>query len=200
MTRKFIKAVVIFSLILGISPYVYGQDKNDPAVWHDEGIYFYNKKSSGNALVSIDASVSSETKRGGYGQHAANYWSGGLASTKTDAILSGAHSQTVVKDKKTVFYCYFKADDINPKLFSLCRFIEKKHDRVLVMGSSNAYGFSSGISPKQIVEFSYEKLSAGIFKIVPKEDLDEGEYCFVYIGKNESPFANGFYDFGVSPE
>jgi len=179
---------------------VFAQDaanKNDPATWHDEGLYFYNKSDPGNAVVIIDPSVAGEGKKGGFGHALATNYSGGLTKTKERAAVAGAHSQTVIKDKRPSFYFYFKADNLNPKLFSLCEFDVSKHERTLVIGSVNAFGGRSGISEKQIVEFTYERLSAGIFKVTPKTDLEEGEYCFIYIGKVESTFANGYYDFGI---
>ncbi len=172
-------------------------NKNDPATWHDEGIYYYNKDQASNPMIMIDPSVAGEAKKGGFGHALATSYSGGLTQTKEKAAIAGAHSQTIISNKRPSFYFYFKADNLNPKLFSLCEFDVTKHERTLVVGSSNAFGGRSGISEKQIVEFTYERLSAGIFKVTPKADLEEGEYCFVYIGKVESTFANGYYDFGI---
>jgi hypothetical protein len=176
-----------------------GGDKTDPAKWHNEGIYYYNPKNANDPFLLIDPSTSNGKKSGGYGQHMASAWSGGLASSHEDAIIKGETSQTVIHDLNPVFYCYFEKDNINPKLFVLVQFIQKKGNRLLVVGSHNAYGSSQGVSEKQVVEFTYEKLSNGIFKVIPKEKLEDGgEYCFYYIGKAESNFAGGFYDFGIA--
>ena len=176
-----------------------GSDKADPAKWHNEGFYYFNPKNSSDPLLLIDPSTSNGRKSGGYGQHMASAWSGGIASAKDDAIVKGETSQTVLHDLKPVFYAYFEKDNINPKLFVLVQFIQKKGNRLLVVGSHNAYGSSQGVSEKQVVDFTYEKLSSGIFKIIPKDALEDGgEYCFYYIGKAESNFAGGFYDFGIA--
>ena len=204
MTQKLSRTALLLVFFLGsICSAAYAQgdapkDKKDPKTWHDEGLYYYNANNPNSLFTLIDPSMPNGTKTGGYGQRMAQGYSAGFAKAKTEAILSGANSKTVIKEKSPVFYFYFKSDNLSPKAFALVKLTEKKHERLMVTGTHNAYGSSTGIDEKQIVDFSYEKLSDGIFKVFTKEPLKEGEYCFYYIGKSESSFAEGFYDFGIS--
>jgi len=50
-------------------------------------------------------------------------------------------------------------------------------------------------------DFSFENVRQGVFKVVPKADLEPGEYCFFYAG---TPRGLGFgggkvFDFSVIP-
>ena len=162
MTRKLSRTALFLAILIGsIFSASYAQtgdapkDKKDPKTWHDEGLYFYNASDANSPFLLIDPSMPNGSKSGGYGQRVAQSTSLGFAKTKTEARLSGGTSKTIIPTKTPTFYFYFKADNLSPKQFALVRLIAKKHDRLMVTGSQNAYGSSQGIDEKQMVDFTY---------------------------------------------
>jgi len=76
---------------------------------------------------------------------------------------------------------------------------EKNDSRQMIVGASNRYGHESGISEKQKVDFAYDQIADGVYKVYFKEPLDAGEYCFIYTGAAPvQGFRNKVYDFGIS--
>jgi len=208
MTHKLIKtAMIVLAMITGISgTTAYAQkdnapaDKSDPRTWRDEGLYYYNQSEPNNLFVPIDANQPEGTKSGGYGTHVAQAYSGGWATNKQQSLMSGAHAKRQIHHTSPKFYFYFKSDNITPNQFTLVRFIEKRNNRIMVTGRSNAYGSTSGIDEKQKVDFTYDKIADGTFKVYTRDPLSEGEYCFIYTGSAASSFADVVYDFGITSE
>jgi hypothetical protein len=53
------------------------------------------------------------------------------------------------------------------------------------------------------VPLTIERLEAGVYRVVPKEPLAAGEYCFFYAAGASSFAASGtgkLFDFGVDPD
>ena len=63
---------------------------------------------------------------------------------------------------------------------------------------ANAFGAQSGTMDKAARAFKVEKLSPGVYKVTPQEDLAEGEYGF-YNGGGMGGGATvaKIFDFGV---
>ena len=54
------------------------------------------------------------------------------------------------------------------------------------------------IDEDQKVQFSFEELKPGLFKVIPKTTLKEGEYCFIYSASVPSQYSNDkVFDFSV---
>ena len=81
--------------------------------------------------------------------------------------------------------------------FQLVKFKTKGNSREVTVGRSNAFGSRSGLNDDVIVDFSYEKVSDGVYKITPKESMKNGQYGFYLLGTGESVGAT-FYDFQVN--
>ena len=53
--------------------------------------------------------------------------------------------------------------------------------------------------------FDYEKVAPGIYKVIPRENLQPGEYCFLYTGQATptGPMGGGgvgmLFDFDINP-
>jgi hypothetical protein len=176
------------------------KDPNDPKTWRAEGVYYYNKSNPGNLFVPLDADAISGMKTGGYGTRVAQYYTYGLAKNKQEAVIDGAHSYRQIPQNTPAFYFYFNADNITPGQFVLVNLIQKRDNRVMVVGSSNYYERSKGIDEKERVDFTYDKVADGIYKVYTRAPLKPGEYCFVYNGPGQTPFSNVVYDFGISPQ
>jgi hypothetical protein len=117
-------------------------------------------------------------------------------------------------NRQPVFYFYFEhtltgLSDNNgatsPNEYTLAQFevAEKDNQRSLVMSSLNAYtGGQRGTEGKAVRSFDFQKLSPGIYKVSPKQDLADGEYGFFYGGTTRDTTGGKVFDFGItgSPE
>jgi hypothetical protein len=76
---------------------------------------------------------------------------------------------------------------------------QKKNGRELLVGQANVFGAESGTLDKYARPFDYEKLGPGVYKVIPRVDLDDGEYGFFYGGS--TPIAGyGYFGAGMSPK
>jgi len=186
-------------------------DPNDPNAPHEAGIWVFTQ----NKMVELEPSVYSSGKTGGMFATAMTY---GIAKTKTKAVLRDAHANTRVSDPAAVFYFYFEKQEAGlsnasspfggtstPNEYVLLKFEVKGDTRETTIGKYNAYGASGGVDDKALVDFSYEKLRPGAYKVTPKAPLDPGEYGFMAPGGvvAAGPYAaaattnNRVFDFGV---
>jgi hypothetical protein len=196
-------------------------DHNDPMTPHDPGIYYVEESGPSPRLVLLEPTVYTQAKSGGFFKMALTY---GIAKAKSKAVLNGSHAQLRVQGGKPTFYFYFETTSAglggsgfgyfsvatSANEFVLVRTEVKKVSRELVIGQFNYYGSQSGLQDKSMVPFDFEKLSPGVYKVVPKNDLEGGEYCFFYGGS--TPMATygmlgsmvggtgggKVFDFGVS--
>lgn len=76
----------------------------------------------------------------------------------------------------------------------------KNNSRETVLAEISAFGSSTGTRDKDIHDFSFEKIKPGVFKVVPRANLDVGEYCFYYAGAvGALGIAGGkLFDFSVT--
>jgi hypothetical protein len=182
-------------------------NSNDPMSVHDPGIYLMEK----TALAEMNPSVFQGTKANFLGT-ALTY---GLKKTKMRAVVRGASANTVTSASRPEFYFYFDKSLSNPGYamagflafgasspaeFTMVRMEQKKNTREAVLGEFNAYTSSTGAQDKDIVEFSFEKIRPGVFKVIPKTDLAAGEYCFYFAGTPAGlGFAGGkIFDFSIA--
>jgi hypothetical protein len=173
---------------------------------------FYRSESN---IIEIDPTVYSQTKNSG---NFVRNISGGFAKSTTKLSLSGPSANAQISTKKPVFYFVFnksKDEGINsqaplwftnamsPNEFMLVKLLtskDKKGGRDVIVASGNDYaGTAQGVDEKQRVSFKYTKLENGIYEIYFEEDLEAGEYCFMYAGSmSASGTANPkVYDFGI---
>ena len=186
-------------------------DPNDPKSPHEAGIWFFEEKEGKSKMVMLEPSVYSQVKSGialfaAYGQTA-----------KSEAVLRSAHAVIQTENRKPIFYFYFEKSQsglsdptrsltsANEFLLAQFRTDEKNSLRKLVVGQFNAYtGGQTGPEDKSVRSFNFEKVTPGIFKVTPKEELGTGEYGFFYAGSATlGPFvaASGgggrIFDFSV---
>jgi hypothetical protein len=144
--------------------------------------------------------------------------SGGFAKSTVKLSLSGPSANAQLSIKKPTFYFVFnktKEDGINsqaplwftnatsPNEFMLVKLLtskEKKGGRDVIVASGNDYaGTAQGVDEKQRVSFKYTKLENGIYEIYFEENLEAGEYCFMYAGSMSASGSTNpkVYDFGI---
>jgi len=184
---------------------------NDPTARHPPGIWLYLETEGQKKMTKLEPSVISKMKTGsgigmGFGK-----------SMKTRAILSGLQAAFRITERKPTFYFYFEETEsglshaegaaTSPNEFILAQFDIEKDDqeRRLIVGRMNAYsGFESGPDEKSVRAFDFEKMGPGIYKVVPKNELKSGEYCFFYAGQGQlagfgvvGRTGGKMYDFGI---
>ncbi len=192
------------------------RDRNNPLAPQPGGIYYWEGGGDTGRLVMLEPTVYSQAKSGGFFKYAMTM---GIAKMKSRAVLSGSRANLQIRETRPTFYLYFDAPNPAPagappgyataatsaNEFLLVRTERKGNTRELVVGQMSAFGAQGGVMDKSVREFEFERLATGIYKVVPKNDLEPGEYCFFYAGS--APVATyGFagpggggrvFDFGV---
>jgi len=183
----------------------------NPLAPHAPGIYLLDTRSTAR-MVRIDPTVSNQLKT-------SNLWgyalTSGISSMKMKAVIPNATARVRASNRRPVFYFYFNqnsplaainefsagfaATATSPNEFSLIRFDPKKDRREAAVASVNLFaGVKSGIGDKARIQFTYEDVAPGVFKVTPDAELAPGEYGFMYsIGAQAGATAR-IFDFSVS--
>lgn len=183
----------------------------DPLVPHAPGIYLLDPRGAGR-MTRIDATISNQLKT-------SNLWgyalTSGISSLKVKAVIPNATARVRTVNRRPIFYFYFNqtgllaginefsasfaATATSPNEFSLVRFDSKKDRREASVASLNLLrGMKSGISDKARVEFTYEDIAPGVFKVTPNTDLAPGEYGFLYSISAQAGSTARIFDFSVN--
>jgi hypothetical protein len=186
------------------------KDLNDPKTMRRTGIYYYDPYDNKKHIKRVDPTVTSTGKVGGFGSFVAQAYTYGLANSKQKSDLAGKNSRTQLSNTNPIFYFYFandsnpKADDwffataTSPNEFIMAKLAEKKDGREMVVAKGNAYSSSTGISNKIKIDFTYEEVTDGIYKVILKQPLPKGEYCFLYASSTPTQYSNNkVWDFGI---
>lgn len=180
-------------------------DPNDPAAAHDAGIYLFREINGKREMTQLEPSVSKQTKTGGLFGAAIT---GGLTKVKFKAALAG-HSATLrIDSQRPVFYFYFEVKNsglssnsyyaTSPNDFVLIKFNEKTDTREVTVSQASVFGAQSGAMDKATRAFKVEKLSPGVFRVIPVYDLAEGEYGFYNAAGSAGPSGGAkIFDFGI---
>jgi len=182
---------------------------NNPLHNHPSGVYIYEEGNTGSVLKKLYATVVSNEKSGGAGQAFAQSFSYGFAKSSAIVQLNG-QTANVKTNQNSVFYFYFDVDEkpgmanwwftkaTSPNEFTLIKMKSKKNNREFRKGKSDSYTYQTGIDEDQKVQFSFEEVKPGIFKVKSKATLKEGEYCFIYSASVPSQYSNDkVFDFTV---
>jgi hypothetical protein len=168
--------------------------KNNPLAPHPGGIYYWDgEEGTEGQLVMLEPTVYSQSKSGGFFKSAMTM---GIAKVKSKAVLNGATANLLLNRRKPTFYFYFETASAglggagagyftaatSANEFLLVQTEAKTNSRELIVGQMNAFGAQGGVMDKSVVQFDFEKLANGAYKVVPKTDLPPGEYCFFYAG------------------
>ena len=132
----------------------------------------------------------------------------GIWMSKVKTKVPGSSANLQVKDPQPVFYFYLNPKDrtmatvnyfpANVNQFQMVKFDVKGKGREVAVAKMNDYYSKTGITDEYLVEFSFEKVADGVFKVSPKTVLKSGEYGFFLLGTGASIGAT-FFDFGVRP-
>ncbi|MEO9463655.1 MAG: hypothetical protein ABJ242_13075 [Marinomonas sp.] len=169
-------------------------DSPDPLVPHPPGIYMLADWLEEPKMMVIDATTSNQTKTGGFLGYALT---GGIASMNFKTVVPNREARVKTQKMRPTFYFYFDEATASlsnrggssfwqagavtsPAEFSLVRFKVKKNRREAKVGKFNIGGAKSGVMEKDQIAFDYERIAPGVFMIKIEEDLEKGEYGFIY--------------------
>jgi hypothetical protein len=189
----------------GNSAYV---NPNDPAAPHEPGVYVMQESNGKQQMVQLEASVYSQAKAGGFLKSSMTM---GISKVKTRAVLAGANARLQLDNPRPVFYFYFEvknsglsnsgnvwySQSSSPNEFVLVKTEDKKNSRELIIGQANVFGAQAGTLDKYVHQFDYDKIAPGVFRVTPRNNLPDGEYCFFYAG---SQAVGGYGYYGGSPK
>ena len=182
---------------------------NDPAAKHDSGIYLFSSGANNqNVMTPLERAATAGTKTGVLGA-AFTY---GIVKGKTKAVVPGPRASIRSNETKPVFYFYFEDKSAalgksrgfgeqtvsNPNQFSLVRFDQKKDTREVVTGTIGFASASTGSEAKENVAFKSERMSPGVYKVMPDADMKPGEYAFISASATGAAGAADIFDFGVN--
>jgi hypothetical protein len=176
----------------------------DPRARHYSGLYLFDDWSKDQRMWKIDPTSSTQTKTGGIFGYALT---GGIASVSVKAVIPGATARFSSPDHRPVFYVYFDSPSAqqatafstgfgasvqSPNEFSLVRLTQKKGRREARIGSLNIAGAKAGVMDKDQIPFAYEQIAPSVYKVQPNNDLEKGEYGFVFaVGGGVGPGLAG---------
>ncbi len=202
-------------------------DPNDPLSPHAPGIYLVKTERQSKRMVQLEPAAYSQVKLTGPPRVPLPV--GTIGKSKWKAVLRGERARLRVSEPMPVFYFYFERAPAagagggsqtprepvptrgigfsaasGPNQFTLAKFETKNGERELVIGEIGGLGtsISMGISNKDVIEFDFQKLAPGTYKVTPRADLEPGEYCFIYTSPaaGAGPSIGGqLFDFGVNP-
>lgn len=183
-------------------------DPNNPMVHHPAGIYVMKEDRTERRLTQLEPTGFLQRRQGMPLPTPVPV----PITRSSKATIVGGHARLQLTDPRPTFYLYFDATVAppnqpgpmasathlsGPNLYTLVRLEAKSDRRLLDVGGFNPLmGMTMGVSPKSVVEFDFERLADGIYKIWPRVDMAAGEYCFL----PTSGFGYGtLMDFGITP-
>lgn len=131
----------------------------------------------------------------------------GISSAKQSLMIEGETSENLITERRPTFKFKFGEskdsvfmDKANMDKVVMVKLYPKKKARQLRVGK---YGTVAGVQttlgtedmiPLRIEE---DEENNSIFNVRPKEDLEDGEYCFFYTDKQLEHMANKVFDFSI---
>jgi len=177
-------------------------DVNDPLAPHPGGVWLLQEDGAKKTMTRIESfRPAMANKVGGY-----NPWTG--MSHEQFVYLPGTKATLELPVRRPVFYFFFVTGQQfssqggsfeflnahSPEEFMLTRFQIKDGQRQLSISKGNAWYQSRGVNGA-MRGFESEKVGEGIYKILFKKDLANGEYAF------SSANGQGYgqcFSFGIS--
>jgi hypothetical protein len=180
-------------------------DSNDPAAPHPAGVWLLQETKGQKKMIPIEFQHARPQTSGSYA------WAGWGGQVEQFVSLAGAQADVQLSERRPVFYFYFATGNQfanqggayefmtmqNPEDIMLTKFeIRKNGDhymRALSLSKNGAYGGSSTID-RAMRDLEWEKIGEGIYKVVPKKDLANGEFAF---SSTVSGGYGQFFPFGI---
>ncbi len=178
--KKYLLAVILFAISLSASSQVFYN-----------GEKLYSSRITGKKIGNLLGA----------------YVTAGISSAKQSIMIEGETSENSIAERRPTFILKFGEskdsifmDRANMDKVVMVKLYPKKKVRQLRVGK---YGLVAGVQtnigtedmiPLRIEE---DEDNGNIFNVRPKEDLEDGEYCFYYTDKQLENMANKVFDFSI---
>jgi hypothetical protein len=164
-------------------------------------------------MVRIDPTTTSQMKTSGILGYALT---AGIASMGMKVTVSNSSARVRTSPQPT-FYFFFDESRPNansssfmgaslaassPNEFNLVQLERKGDHRETKVGKMNIGGAKMGVMDKDRLQFRYDAIRPGVFRVTPAGPLGPGEYGFLYsVGGAglTGAMAGRIFDFGVEP-
>ncbi|MFN2317397.1 MAG: hypothetical protein ABR551_11890 [Gemmatimonadales bacterium] len=178
----------------------------------EAGIYMYLPSRPTAAPIRLEPTVYSASRTANMLGAALT---GGISKAKIKAVVRSPRAAVQINDQHVEFYFVFEQQNpglsasnswfaqlTSPNEFSLVKFEVKSNTREVTVGEAGAFGAEMGTDDKANVQFTLERLSPGVYRVLTTHPLSVGQYAFLSVagpmgsaGGAASP--NRLFDFGV---
>jgi hypothetical protein len=186
-------------------------DSPDPNVPHPAGVYLLQTGKNDQRMLRIDATGSSQMKTGGIFGYALT---GGLASMSMKVSIPGSSARAKTVSARPTFYFFFDQSQQgaaassflastylggSPAEFNLVKLKSNKNMREAKVGKVNIGGAKMGVMDEDRIEFDYDMVRSGVYRVTTKQNLGPGEYGFLYsVGGGQAGAAGArIFDFAI---
>jgi hypothetical protein len=184
---------------------------NDPRSPHAAGIYWFGQgqRDSEPHLMVLEPTLYQANTHGGVLKQTLTY---GIAKSNMKAVVHGGRANLRINEPSPEFWFYFDEKSpfaaaaglsgaSSPNEFVLAKMETKSDARELVIGEMGSYGSSTGTRPKDTVDFHFEQIVPGVYRVTLTNPLKPGEYCFFEADVNLAMGMGGgkLFDFGINP-
>jgi hypothetical protein len=172
-------------------PATTGSDEAFPTT---PGIYIRMDSVGGTkGFFELNPAAYTQGKSGGFLNRVQTAATLGAVKTKTRAVIRGTTANTGTTDPNASFYfvfgnvpsagpnsttSLFGNGVTSPNEFTLLRMKVVDKSRETVVAAYNAWGSESGASDEAVVQYSFERVAPGVFKVSPRLPMQRGEYAF----------------------
>jgi hypothetical protein len=158
----------------------------------DPGVYYLNPK----GLTRVEGRAVTVARSGSKLPRVPLRGSMPLGGGKVKAEILGEHAEQGVTSTAVFYYRVTEGGDAPSAGDLVLVKLKAKHGRrEFELSAQSNWQASSGISLRSQVKFYENQVESGVYKLLPAQDLDPGEYGFYQYRGHDRP---GFlYDFSV---
>lgn len=178
-----------------------GGNSSDPTSQRSPGIYLESGNDTVHNLVALRPINATGGQMTGNGSI--------LFPFRARLSISGSESGQAVVNRQPTFYFYFENDDRrvgdfgssatmaaqSPNEFSLVTLRVRDGQRQLSIGRGNMFNTHVGLDPEDVINVSIDQIGDGIYRVVPGQILEPGQFGFVLRMGGES---YRIFDFSVN--
>jgi hypothetical protein len=148
------------------------------------------------------------SKSGGFGESMKRTLVSGLINAKLRASVGGSAAQVKVSGNPVFIFAFdttqkglnnldnrWGANVQSPKEFFLVRMKQMNDSREVVVGKYNNVSSSTGVSNELKIDFKYQKMQRGVYRVTLDEPLEDGEYCFMFSSSSFDAAGSKVFDF-----
>jgi hypothetical protein len=159
----------------------------------ESGVYWL---AGGRQLVRLEGKALSNIRTGNMLTHSVTL---GIKKLRINAQLKGAKAETRVRERQPRFYLRLP-EDASAGDYLLVHLVQREDVRQLEIGQSRFFKTQAGVDHTMEVDFSQERIKPRLYLVIPKTNLEPGEYGFYPAAGTETNKPSGrIYDFGVDP-